>query len=88
MNIAILVPSLGIGGAERVAAFLGNYYYEKGYNVFYFLLANCGRSFFSAKGTIIKTHVFSPFLRGKRSDIIRELAFAARSYRKLKKNIG
>lgn len=85
MNIAILVPSLGIGGAERVAAFLGNYYYEKGYHVFYFLLANCGKSFFPAKGTIVKTHVFSPFLRGERNDIVRELAFAARSYRKLKK---
>lgn len=85
MNIAILVPSLGIGGAERVAAYLGNYYYEKGHNVFYFFLANSGRAFFPAKGTVVKTHVFSPFLRGKTTDIIRELAFAAHSYRKLKK---
>ena len=85
MNIAILVPSLGIGGAERVAAFLGNYYYEKGHHVFYFLLAGCGRAAFQAEGTIVKTHVFSPFSRGEKADIIRELAFAGRSYRKLKK---
>lgn len=85
MNIAILVPSLGMGGAERVAAFIGDHYFEKGHNVYYFFLANCGRVFFPAEGEIVKTHVFSPFLGKSLQDNIRELAFAAHSFRKLKR---
>ena len=37
MNIAILIPELGGGGAERVAQILGDYYVEKGNNVYYFI---------------------------------------------------
>lgn len=86
MNIAILVPNLVMGGAERVAASIGSYYYGKGYKVYYFLFANCGRPFFSVKGEIVKTHSFFPFSEKSYSENIREMLFAAKSFRKLKKD--
>lgn len=46
-NIAILIPSLECGGAERSASLLANYLMEKGgYNVFFFTLSK-GESFYS-----------------------------------------
>ena len=86
MNIAILIPSLATGGAERAAVILGNYYVDHGHAVYYFLFANSGRVSFDAKGNIIKTHVAYPFSENLREkDNVRELFFAARSFRKLKK---
>ena len=38
MNIGILIPELGGGGAERASQILGNYFIEGGNRVFYFLL--------------------------------------------------
>ena len=37
MNIAILIPELGGGGAERIAQIVGDYYFGRGENVYYFL---------------------------------------------------
>lgn len=57
MNIAILIPSLGGGGAERVASLIGNYYSNKGHNVYYFL-GNYGfRKRYDVKGKVINSNV-------------------------------
>lgn len=84
MNIAILIPTLGMGGAERAAAFVGSHYHDRGHKVYYFLFANCGQLFFPAKGEIVKTHVFFPFSEKRYSENIREMLFAAKTFRKLK----
>lgn len=85
MNIAILIPNLRMGGAERAVASLGSYYYERGYHVYYFLFADCGRIFFRGKGEIIKTHVQFPFSANGNAENIREMLLAAKVYKKLKK---
>ncbi|MCM1222952.1 MAG: glycosyltransferase [Lachnospiraceae bacterium] len=84
MNIAILIPTLGMGGAERAAVHVGSYYHDRGHQVYYFLLANCGQVFFPAKGKIVKTHVFYPFLSKSYPENIREMLFAAKTFKKLK----
>jgi len=84
MNIAILIPTLGMGGAERAAVSVGSYYHDRGVNVYYFLFANCGQIFFPSKGKIVKTHVFFPFLSKNYSENIREMLFAAKTYKKIK----
>lgn len=55
MNIAILIPELGGGGAERVAQRLGKYYTEQGDHVFYFLLDTHQRRVLDVAGEIIDT---------------------------------
>lgn len=84
MNIAILIPTLGMGGAERAAIQVGSYYHDRGDQVYYFLFANCGQIFFTVKGKIVKTHVFFPFFSKNYSENIRELLFAAKTYKNLK----
>lgn len=84
MNIAILIPTLGMGGAERAAISIGGYYHDRGDNVYYFLFANCGQIFFPVKGKIVKTHVFFPFSSQNDSENTREMLFAAKTYKKLK----
>ncbi len=84
MNIAILIPTLGMGGAERAAVQIGSYYHDRGDQVYCFLFANCGQIFFPTKGKIVKTHVFFPFLSENYSENIREMLFAAKAYKKLK----
>lgn len=81
MNIAILVPSLGGGGAERVASLIGNYYYDKGHKV-YFFLGNYGlRKRYNVKGEIIHCDInFSV----KDNDVI-DLFRSVKKIRKLKK---
>ena len=37
VNIAILIPTLGGGGAERVASAIGNFLQVQGNNVYFFL---------------------------------------------------
>ncbi len=85
MNIAILIPTLKMGGAERAAVSIGNYYHERGDKVYYFLFANCGHPFFTLRGEIVKTHVFFPFADKKYSENIREMLLAAKVFKKLKK---
>lgn len=57
MNIALLLPSLGGGGAERVAQQLGNHYAEKGDNVYYFLGLTNKKKDYDVKGTIVHTGI-------------------------------
>ena len=57
MNIAILINSLSGGGAERVAALVGDYYVGQGHNVYYFL-GNYGlRQKYDVKGKVIKSDI-------------------------------
>lgn len=55
MNIAILIPSLGGGGAERAAQLIGNYYVEKGNNVYFFLAEE--KQDYPVKGKVIRTNI-------------------------------
>ena len=57
MNIAILIPSLGGGGAERVAQRIGDYYISKEENVFYFLGDFNIKQAYAIKGKIINTKI-------------------------------
>lgn len=85
MNIAILIPNLTTGGAERAASELGNHLCDIGDKVYYFLLANSGRVFFEVSGEIVKTHIPYPFDRSSPAANIREMVFAARRLRNLKR---
>ncbi|SEF67776.1 Glycosyltransferase Family 4 [Butyrivibrio sp. Su6] len=84
MNIAILIPTLTTGGAERAAAELGKHLFHKCDKVYYFLLANSGRSFFDIDGEIIKTHINYPFVGSDVINNFREMMFAARSLKRFK----
>lgn len=57
MNIAILIPELGGGGAERAATLLGDYYYNKGYKVYFFLGDINIRKKYHPKGKIVRTGI-------------------------------
>ncbi len=57
MNIAILIPELGGGGAERAATLLGDYYYDKGYKVYFFLGDTNIRKKYHPKGKIVRTGI-------------------------------
>ena len=59
MNIAILIPELGGGGAERVSQIVGDYYVEKGHNVYYFLADMAVRQVYTVKGKVIHTGIKS-----------------------------
>lgn len=85
MNIAILIPTLTTGGAERAAVTVGKHFYENGHNVYYFLFSNSGKCFYDVRGTVVKTHITYPFSQGEYIDNIRELFFASKTLRKLKK---
>ena len=57
MNIAILISELGGGGAERVAKKLGDYYSERGENIFYFLGDSNTKNVYNVSGKIIQTGI-------------------------------
>ena len=57
MNIAILIPELGGGGAERVAQILGNYYVKHNNKVYYFLADSTVKQDYPVEGKIIKTNI-------------------------------
>lgn len=59
MNIAILIPELSGGGAQRVAQTIGNYYTDKGYNVYYFVGDNNVKQDYLVKGNIVHTKIKS-----------------------------
>lgn len=61
MNIAILIPSLSGGGAERVASIVGEYYADKGQRVYYFLGNARLRKRYDIKGTIINTGIVNSY---------------------------
>ena len=59
MNIAILISSLSGGGAERVSQIVGDHYFEKGENVYYFLMDMSIEQNYVVKGHIINTGIKS-----------------------------
>lgn len=59
MNIAILIQTLGGGGAERVAQIIGDYYVEQGHNVYYFLGDTDIKQVYPVKGQIVNTGIKS-----------------------------
>lgn len=59
VNIAILISSLTGGGAERVSQIVGDYYFEKGENVYYFLMDMSMKQDYDVKGHIIHTGIKS-----------------------------
>lgn len=61
MNIAILIPSLSGGGAERVAAIIGDYYMDKGCTVYYFLGNTSLRRRYDVKGIIVNTGIVNSY---------------------------
>ena len=86
MNIAILIPSLVAGGAERAAATVGEYFLQQGHKVYYFLFSDNRKSFFRVEGKIVRTCIFFPFSSDwTMKENIRELYFSARTLKRLKK---
>lgn len=87
MNIAILIPELGGGGAERVAQILGNYYIEQGENVFYFLQDLSVKQDYPVKGRIVKTEIRSCMEENEINDLQRVMRLLRSSLqiRKLKR---
>ncbi len=73
MNIAILIHSLGGGGAERVAQIIGDYYVGKGNNVYYFLGDTSVKQVYPVKGKVINTGV-RPCTSGNDDKILMVLA--------------
>ena len=59
MNIAILISSLTGGGAERVSQIVGDYYFEKGETVYYFLMDTPMKPVYTVKGQVINTGIKS-----------------------------
>lgn len=57
MNIAILIQTLGGGGAERVAQIIGDYYVNRGNNVYYFLGHTSVKPVYHVKGQIVDTGI-------------------------------
>lgn len=62
MNIALLIPTLGGGGAERVAQIIGDYYVAQGNNVYYFLSHTSVKPVYQVKGQVIDTGIESCLL--------------------------
>lgn len=83
MNIAILIPELGGGGAERVATIIGNYFSEKGENVYYFIGDYKIKQLRPVKGTVVQTGIKR--LTGDPFKEMIKLMLAASKIRKLKK---
>lgn len=79
MNIAILIPELEGGGAERRAGVIGSYYASRGHNVYYFLANNRKKNVYEIKGSIINTEI--PIDDDSAFDIIKS-AFIMRKYKK------
>lgn len=85
MNIAILIPTLTGGGAERVAQVIGNYYAERGNKVYYFIADTDIRQAYPVKGEVVQTGIKS-CMSGTASDILRmiKLFLSSLRIRKLK----
>ena len=59
MNIAIIIPNLAGGGAERVAQIVGDYYFTHGNNVYYFVFSKHQKQDYRVKGNVIYTNIES-----------------------------
>ena len=85
MNIAILIPELCGGGAERVAQIIGNQYVQRGDEVFYFIGNTDLKRDYQVKGKIIQTGLKS-CMYGSQNDAERifKLLNASLKVRRLK----
>ncbi len=90
MNIAILIPSLGGGGAERVAQKLGDHYFDKGNRVYYFILNDHIRQAYTVKGEIVQTGIepATAGLNGGMKEFLFRLWNSAGKMRRLKRAYG
>lgn len=85
MNIAFLIPSLTGGGAERIAAVLGDYYYAKGHRIYYFAANKKVKPAYPIKGEIVYFNVQRSIKDDdKLLSIVAKLAFESMAIRKLK----
>lgn len=57
MNIAILIPELSYGGAQRAAQVIGNYYSDNGHSVCYMLFDENEKTAYTIKGEVIYTGI-------------------------------
>lgn len=57
MNVAIMIPELGGGGAERIAVILGNMLIDNGYSVYYFVGEEYQETAYECMGTIITERI-------------------------------
>ena len=86
MNIAIMIPELGGGGAEKVAQQLGNHFIDRGDHVYYFVLNTQQKRIFSVKGEIVQTGLISCVVGAKGiKDVFLRLLIGAKRIRALKK---
>ncbi len=87
MNIALLIPTLTGGGAERVAQLIGNYYVDRGNKVYYFLADTPIRQVYPVKGQIVNTGIKSCLSNNIYGDIqiVQKLIMASFQMKKLKK---
>lgn len=87
MNIAMLIPTLAGGGAERVAQVLGDHYVDKGHRVYYFLGDTGVKADYKVKGEIIQTGIRGClFGFPNKAQIIGRLFWNSMKMRKLKKH--
>lgn len=86
MNIAILIPELGGGGAERVSQVLGDYFVEKGDIVYYFIADTDIKQEYQVKGKVIKTDIKSCLKNNRwgNTEIILKLVRSSIKMRELK----
>ncbi|MBE5848627.1 MAG: glycosyltransferase [Lachnospiraceae bacterium] len=82
MNIAFIIPSMDIGGAERVALFLADHYRILGDNVRFFFLQKGGKSFSCAYPS---NHLNYKFHCKAADEQLRWIIKAACEMKKLKK---
>lgn len=86
MNIAILIPTLACGGAERVAQTIGDFYVKKGYRVYYFIAEMDLEQDYLVKGTVVNTAIRSCMVGKDISDMQKmiKLLYSALKMRRLK----
>ena len=84
MRIAILINSLYIGGAERIAQFLGDMYTSDGDEVFYFLLHQVPGKKYSVAGKVVCLNATINDSKGALS-VALDIIAVARKARKIKR---
>ena len=82
MDIALLIPSLGAGGAERVITHLANYWVEQGYSVVVYTL-EAGPSFYALSSSV--QHV--PLGTNLPGGSIRKIGYLLRHVRNLRRHL-
>jgi len=86
LNIAIIIPELGGGGAEKVAQQLGAHFVSRGNHVYYFILDTHMKRVYSVKGEIIQTGLVPCAMQARgMKDIFFRLLAGAHRLRAMKK---